>query len=206
MVNTKTRNPPDEEIDCTQEITKKFNLKTGIDLTLFYLQMDVLQLADVFENFVQTSAEEYGINPLYSHSAPGCTWETCLKMTKIKLVFINDKELLLLLGNNIRGGISGVMSDRNVESDEKTNLLYIDAYNLYGWAMSQLLPSGDFEKLDIRKFTAREITEDLLLIPGDNESGLFIECDLEYPVAIKEKNFPMCPYQTKADPDLFTHF
>ena len=78
MVNTETRNPPDEEIDCTQEITKKFNLKTGIDLTLFYLQMDVLQLADVFENFVQTSAEEYGINPLYSHSTPGCTWETCL--------------------------------------------------------------------------------------------------------------------------------
>ena len=110
-------------------------------------------------------------------------------MTKIKLVFINDKELLLLLGNNIRGGISGVMSDRNVESDEKTNLLYIDAYNLYGWAMSQLLPSVDFEKLDISKLTTREITEDLLLIPGDNESGFFIECDLEYPVAIKEKTF-----------------
>ena len=72
--------------------------------------------------------------------------------------------------------------------------------------MSQPLPSGDFEKLDISKFTTREITEDLLLIPGDNESGFFIECDLEYPVAIKEKNSPMCPYQTKADPELFTLF
>ena len=31
------------------------------------------------------------------------------------------------------------------------------------------------------------------------------ECDFEYPVEIKEKteNFPLCPYQTKADPDLF---
>ena len=36
----------------------------------------------------------------------------------------------------------------------------------------------------------------------------FIECDLEYPVDIKEKtkNFPLCPYQTKADPELFSEF
>ena len=36
----------------------------------------------------------------------------------------------------------------------------------------------------------------------------FIECDLEYPAEIKEKteNFPLCPYQTKADPDLFSGY
>ena len=41
--------------------------------------MDVLQLADAFENFVQTSTEEYSINPLYSYSAPGYTWKAGLK-------------------------------------------------------------------------------------------------------------------------------
>ena len=44
--------------------------------------------------------------------------------------------------------------------------------------------------------------------PDDNEYGYFIECDLEYPAEIKEKteNFPLCPYQTKADPECFSHY
>ena len=63
--------PPDDEIKCTQEIIRKFNLKTGIDLTMFFLQMDVLQLADVFEISVLTSTEQYGINPLYPYQLLG---------------------------------------------------------------------------------------------------------------------------------------
>ena len=87
--------------------------------------MDVLHLADVFENFVESSSREYKINPLYSYSLSGYTWKAGLKLTNIKLDFIKDKELLLLLENNIRGGISSVMGDRHVQSDEKkTNLIY----------------------------------------------------------------------------------
>ena len=95
--------------------------------------MDVLQLADVFENFVEKSTLEYSINSLYSYSLPGYTWKAGLKITKIKLDFKKDKELLLPLENNIRGGISSVMGPRYIESDEITKLLYIDANNLYGW-------------------------------------------------------------------------
>ena len=70
-----------------------------------------------------------------------------MKITKIKLDFINDKKLLLLLEKTIRGGISSVMGPRYIESDENTKLLYIDAKILYGWAMSQYLPTNNFEKL-----------------------------------------------------------
>ena len=44
--------------------------------------------------------------------------------------------------------------------------------------------------------------------PDDNEYGYFIESDLEYPTEIKEKteNVPFCPYQTKADTQLFTTY
>ena len=51
---------------------------------------------------------------------------------------------LLLLENNIRGGISGVMGDGYLKSDENTKIIYIDANNLYGWAMSQYLPYWKF--------------------------------------------------------------
>ena len=178
--------------------------------------MDVLQLADVFENFVEKATLEYSINPLYSYSLPGYTWKAVLKLTNIKLDFIKDKDLLLLLENNIRGGIPIVMGPRYIESDENTKLLYIDANNLYGWAMSQYLPTGDFKKIkfgcdedyEYDELLKDEIKEDILNTPDYNEHGYFIECDLEYPAGNKEKteNFPLCPYQTKADPELFTTY
>ena len=85
---------------------------------MLYLKMDVLQLADVFENFVESSTRECNINPLYSYSLPGYTWKAGLKLTNIKFEFIKDKDLLLLLENNIRGGISSVMGDQFIESNE----------------------------------------------------------------------------------------
>ena len=69
----KQTTPPDEEINRTQDIIKKYDLKNGQELTMLYLKMDVLQLADVFENFVAKATLEYGINPLYSYSLPGYT-------------------------------------------------------------------------------------------------------------------------------------
>ena len=102
--------PSDDDIKRTQELIDKNKIKNGRELTMLYLKMDVLQLADVFENFVESSTREYKINPLYSYSLPGYTWKAGLKLTNIKLDFIKDtaklpsgKELLLLLENNIRG-------------------------------------------------------------------------------------------------------
>ena len=212
----KQTTPSLEEINRTQEIIRKYDLKNGQELTELYLKMDVLQLTEVFENFVEKSTLEFGINPLYSYSLPGYTWKAGLKLTNINLDFIKDKQLLLLLENNIRGGISSVMGTRYIESNENTKLLYNDANNLYGWAMSQYLPTGDFKKMrsfakfgcDNDELLIDEIKEDILNTPDDNEFGYFIECDLEYPAEIKEKteNFPLCPYQTKADPECFSEY
>ena len=181
----------DDVIERTQELIDKNKIENGRELTMLYLKMDVLQLADVFENFVESSTREYKINPLYSYSLPGYTWKAGLKLTDIKLDFIKD--LLLLLENNIRGGISSVMGDRHVQSDENKQIFHIDANNLYGWAMSQYLPTGEFEILPLNpcnytdNYNLEQLVEDLLQIPDDNEYGFFIECDLEYPAEIKEK-------------------
>ena len=189
-----------------------YNITRAQELTMLYLKMDVLQLTDVFENFVEKATLEYSINPLYSYSLPGYTWKAGLKLTNIKLDFIKDKDLILLLEKNNHGGISSVMGPRYIESDTNTKLLYIDANNLYGWAMSQYLPTGKFEKLyfpqEYGEATQLEQIVDLRFIPDKNEFGYFIECDLEYPVEINEKteNFPLCPYQTIADSNLFSGY
>ena len=125
----KNKRPDDSEIDRTREIIKKFNIKDGKELTELYCKSDVLLLACVFEKIIKVSQNEFGISPLYFVSLPGYTWECGLKYTNIKLQTIQDKETIFLLENSIRGGISGVMGDRYVKSDENKNILYFDATN-----------------------------------------------------------------------------
>ena len=168
---------PQKEIDRTFEIIRKFNLKTSKDLTLFYSKCDVLLLADVFENFIKTSMRDYEIIPLYCYSLPGHTCKARFNYTKVKLDYIKESKLLLLLENNIRGRISSVMGDRYIKLDDNKKLLYIDANSVYGWAMSQYLPTGDFEEIDIQN---EDEILNIISTADDNEIGYFIECDLQY--------------------------
>ena len=91
----------------------------------------------MFEKFIKVSVNEFGINPVYCVSLPGYTWQYGSKYTGRNLQTLQDKDMILLFENNIRGGISAVMGDRYVKSDENKKILYKDAKNLYGWAMSE---------------------------------------------------------------------
>ena len=162
--------PSDEEIERTKEIIKRFNIKNG-ELTQIYLKSDVLLLNFVFEKFVKVSVNEFGINPLYCVSLPGYTWQCGLKYTGINLQTLQDKDMILLIENNIRGDISSIMGDRYVKSDENKKILYGDANNLYGHSMSQSLPYDEI------KFDKNVKLEDILNTPDDSDNGYFVEVD-----------------------------
>ena len=183
----------DEEIKRTMDIIKRFNIKNGEELTEIYLKSDVLLLACVFEKFIKVSISEFGINPLYCVSLPGCTWQCGLKYTGINLQTLQDKDMILLLENNIRGGISSVMGDRYIKSDKNKKILYIDANTLYGHSMSQYLT---YDKI---KFDKNVNLEDIINTADDNDIGYFVEVDLKYPDNIKEKtkNSPFAPENKK---------
>ena len=173
--------PSDDEIQRTKEIYKIFDIKNGEELTKLYLKSDVILLADVFEKLIKLSIEEYGINPLYCVSLPGYISQCGMNYTINKFKTLQDKDFNLTLENNIRGGISSVMGDRYVKSNANKKVLYVDANNLYGWAMSEYLPWDEY-KLD------RTVKlEDLLNTPDDSDIGYFIEVDLTYPDNIKKK-------------------
>ena len=115
-------------------------------------------------------------------SLPGYTWACGLKYTNIRLQTLQDKEMTFLLENGIRGGISGVMGDRYVKSDDNNNIVYVDANILYGFGMSQPLPYDEI------KFETENIClEEILNTPDDNDIGYFLEVDLEYPYSIGQK-------------------
>ena len=88
--------------------------------------------------------------------------------------------MILLFENNIRDGISSVMGDRYVKLDENKKILYIDANNLYGWAMSQYLPYDEIKFVDNVKL------EEILNTSDDSEVGYFVQVDLKYPDGIKQ--------------------
>ena len=137
--------PEDDKIERTKGIIILFDIKVGEELTKFYCKSDVILLADVFEKFVEVSSKEYIIIPLYCVSLSGYTYQCALKYTDIKLQTLQDKDLILLIENNIRGGISSVMGDRYVKSNENKKIFYMDAINLYGHSMSQKLPYDELK-------------------------------------------------------------
>ena len=200
--------PDDDEVERTKEIIKLFNIKDGEELTRLYCKSDVILLADVFEKFVKVSTEEYRINPLYCVSLPGFTYQCALKYTDIKLQTLEDQDLILLIENNIRGGISSVMGDRYVKSDENKKILYMDATNLYGHSMSQFLPYDEIEMWHGDPDKYWNWLDEILNTPDDNEIGYFLEVDLKYPDNIEEKtkNFPFCPENKKIDPDKYNDY
>ena len=165
------------------------------------MKSDVFLLASVFEKFIEVSFNEFGVNPLYCVSLPGYTWQCGLKYTGINLQTLQDEDMILLLENNIRGGISSVMGDRYIKSDENKKILYEDANNLYGHLMSQPLPYDEI------KYEKNVELEHILNSPDDSDVGYFVEVKLTYPNNIKEKtkNFPVTPVNKKIIPDNFNN-
>ena len=120
-----------------------------------YLKTDVLLLAGVFEKFINTCLECYGLDPCHYFSSPGLSWNAMLKMTEIELDLISDIDIHLFSEKEIRGGISyiakrhGKANNKYMKcydsSKESKYITYLDANNLYGWAMIQYLPYSGFK-------------------------------------------------------------
>ena len=80
-----------------EKIWNKFGMKTMGDYHNHYLKKDVLFMADVFENFIATCLQFYGLDPRHYFSSAGLSWDAMFKMTGIKLEKISgiDKYLFI---------------------------------------------------------------------------------------------------------------
>ena len=70
-------------------------MKTIKDYHKLYLKCDILLLADAIEKFRNNSLKNYGLCPSHYLRAPGLSWETMLKVTKIKLELIPDPDMYI---------------------------------------------------------------------------------------------------------------
>ena len=70
-----------------------------------HVQSDTLLLAHVLESFRSKCKEIYELDPAYFLSAPGLTWQVCLKKAKVRSELLTDVNLLLMIEKGIKGGM-----------------------------------------------------------------------------------------------------
>jgi len=165
-------------------------------------------LADVFEHFRDTSMEphRFKLDPAHYVSAPQMAWDAMLKTTGIQLDLISDPAMYLMIESGMRGGVC-MISKRFAQANNKymgnlynptlpsKYIIYLDANNLYGWAMKQPLPQKNFKWLN--EVEILEMTRLLRMgIPTHVEIlGWIIECDLDYPARHHnyDNDYPLAP-------------
>ena len=146
----------DEDYEYAQNIWKEFEIKNLGEYHDLYLKSDVLLLADVFEEFRNICLENYSLDPAWYFTSPGLSWDVLLKHSEETLELLTDRDKLLLFEKGIKGGISMIpnrfgkannkyMREIYDPSQPSKYLTYLDANNLYGWAMMKPLPVGDFK-------------------------------------------------------------
>ena len=137
-----------EDYTHARKVWETFEMENLEDYHNLYNQVDVLRLADVFENFRDICIKNYKLDPAHYYTAPGLAWDAALKVTEVKLELLSDMDLLLMVEKGIRGGVSMIsnrygkannkyMSKSFKDIEPSKYIMYLDANNLYGWAMSK---------------------------------------------------------------------
>ena len=200
-----------EDYEHAQKVWNTFNIKNLGEYHDLYVQSDTLLLADIFENFRETCQRIYKLDPTHFLSAPDLAWQACLKMTKVKLELLTDENMLLMVEEGIRGRVCQAIHHYETANNKymknynknviSSYLQYLDANNLYGWAMSKKLP--------VREFTWAKkpsiYTEKAIKMHDENNGfGVILEVDIEYPTmaCIKHNDLPFIPQRKGINKDL----
>ena len=145
-------------------------------------------LANIFEPFRDACLKHYSLDPAHFYTA----WKACLKKTGVRLELLTYPDMLLMFQRGIRGGITQAvhryasvnnkyMGDLYDPSRESSYLQYLDANNLYGWVMSQLLPAGNFIWVNIKPSQIHTLATSKI-------KGYLLEVDVRYPTELHDSH------------------
>ena len=142
----------DKEHEHVFQVWNKFEMKIMKDYQDLHLKCDVLLLTDVFEKFRNNSLKNYRLCQSHYSSVPVLSWDVMLNnMTKVELELIPDPDMFIFFDKVMRGGVSNRYSISNryskvdnkcLKSYDPKHVIYLDANNWYGYAMSKFLPTS----------------------------------------------------------------
>ena len=173
-----------DDYQHAQHVWDEFRIRNLGDYHDLYLRTDVILLANIFEAFRDTCLEHYKLDPAHFYTSPGLAWKACLKKTGIRLELLTNPNMLLMFEHGIRGGITQVvhryaaannsyMGELYDPKQESSYLQYLDANNLYSWAMSQPLPAGRFRWVSLKP-------NDIGELAACTNKGYLLEVDVKY--------------------------
>jgi hypothetical protein len=165
---------------------------------------------NVFESFRDLCLDKntgYELDPFHYFTSPGMFWDAALEKSKVKLTLLTELDMVLMFEKGMRGGISMIShrhavanTEANPEYDSskpKSNIIYLDANNLYGYAMSEYLPTGGFEWIEPSEFgkSKEEQTKAILNLKDESKKGFIFMVDVEYPKELHDlhNDYPLLP-------------
>ena len=203
----------DEEYAHAKKVWETFGCRNLGDYHNLYVATDSAQLADVFENFRKVCQEKYRLDPAHYYSTPGLSWDALLKKTGVELELLADLDMHLFIDRGMRGGIS-IASKRYAKANnplvegydpsQPTNYItYLDANNLYGWAMSQPLPKKNFHWKRVMP-----TEEQIMKMKWNLKKGWILEVDLEYPADLHDahNDYPLAPEKKVIKPEQMSEY
>ena len=224
----------DEDFEFVHQLWETFNLKNLKELHELYMETDTLLLADVFESYRKSILKNYGLDPVHFYTAPALSWAAGLKFTGVKLEIPSDVNMHIFFDQGLTGGISmaanhfarannKLMKEYYDPKLKQSYILLVDANNLYGWAMSQFLPTGGFKwvfklKTDVPAITngnkgyksMDEWEQDIMKLKDDDDTGYMFQVDLEYPENLHldemHDNFPLAPESCKIEKEMLSSY
>ena len=138
----------------------------------------------MFGNFRNVCLQHYDRDSAHNYTSSGLSWQAALKMMDVELNLLTDINQHLFIEEGIRGGVTMISHQyaranapgmENYDGSKRNSyIMYMDGNNLYGWGMSQPLPTSNSKWL-----TDKEMEElDVKMIPDDSSRGYILECDL----------------------------
>ena len=158
-----------------------------------------------------------------SHASPGLSWDAMLKMTQVRLELITDVDMFQFIEKGLRCGVSNITHMgrygkannkymKEYDKDELTKyIMYLDANNLYGWAMSQYLPTGAFRWKHVGKGSRKDVEKWMIKLAeckDDSDKGIILEVDLEYPAELHDEHndFPLAPEKLLIEDNMLSKY
>ena len=203
----------DEEYAHAKKVWETFGCRNLGDYHDLYVATDSVLLAEVFENFRKVCQDKYGLDPAHYYSAPGLSWDALLKKTEVELELLTDMDMHLMIERGMRGGIS-MVSKRHAKANNplvegydptqpKNYITYLDANNLYGWALSLPLPKKNFHWKRVMP-----TEEQIMKMKWNSKKGWILEVDLEYPAHLHDahNDYPLGPEKKTIKPEQISDY
>ena len=197
----------EEDYIHAKKVWDVFECKNLCDYMELYCLSDSALLAEICIEFRAEVYAEFELDCFHYISTPQLCFDAMLKMTGVELSLMSDIEQINFVENNIRGGVSFI-NQRFAKAGKMgkhfTELLYLDANNLYGKAQCEPLPVSDFVFLKKSEFENIDWTA----LDKNRKTGYIVEVTLKYPKKLhaSHNSFPLCPEHIKIDQDMLSPF